>query len=563
MVMSTNPFTKESVDLDDEYDDDATGAEDTPEEAAARRAGQKAREENARSRPNAPYSPFLSPSVRARTPTPHADLKEACFELNRRYGLLWVGSDLRIIAYATEQGEPHREMKLEAFHNFNAPLQYVVTTLTGPQLKPLTRYWLKSQYRRHYRNVVFDPSPTPVAPDVLNLWTGFSVTPKKGDWSKLRKHIFEVLCHENITWFTWMMCWLANIVQDPARKPGTAVVIRGEQGTGKSIVATYVAALMKHNSLSISRPGQLIGRFNSHLAGKLFVTAEEAIWAGSKEGEGVMKDMITSPTQEIEGKGKDLFTVANHLRLWYCSNSEWVVPQSWDDRRYFVLDARNDHRNVKAWFDPIIEQMKQGGLAAMMWDLQNLWIPFGVNLRHPPSTPASTAQKVQSFSSEESWWHHVLSEGELSANIQWPVPGSEAAAKALANFGAADDRQRKAQIEGGLTITCAAVYQSYTDYCRDTKVRYPVNAKQLGKMLASVGVEHTREPTGERKYCYHFKPLEAHREAFTARVGELFDEEITEGDIACWDDEEAVKVDFECTERWLAWAEGGPDVPRG
>jgi len=46
-----------------------------------------------------------------------------------------------------------------------------------------------------------------------------------------------------------------------------------------------------------------------------------------------------------------------------------VVPMSLRDRRFFVRDV-SDHRvDQRAYFDVIVEQMENGGLAAMIWDL--------------------------------------------------------------------------------------------------------------------------------------------------------------------------------------------------
>ena len=61
----------------------------------------------------------------------------------------------------------------------------------------VSKYWFNSENRRYYlgRGVVFEPGgPLEIPKDMLNLWRGFGIDPKPGDWSLLRNHIFNVVC---------------------------------------------------------------------------------------------------------------------------------------------------------------------------------------------------------------------------------------------------------------------------------------------------------------------------------------------------------------------------------
>jgi hypothetical protein len=513
--------------------------------------------------PNAPKSEHLG---KTRGATKPAQLQAACEELNESYALIMFGDDVRVIQYANKRGEPHRELKLGAFHTLLAPLQYVVKTAKrGVSRKALTQYWLSSPWRVHYTGVCFDPSGDHYDPETLNLWNGWSVKPKKGDWSRLRKHIYEVLCHNNIDLFIWLLCWMADLVQRPHKKPGTCVVVRGEQGTGKSIVAAYLARLAANNSLTVSRNNQLVGRFTDHLASKLFVCAEEAMWGGDRQAESVLKDLITADTMAVEAKHKAVITVANHLRLWYCSNSDWVIPAAWDARRYFVLQTRDTHRNEPTWFEPIIAQMeREGGLEAMMYDLAMLWTPKGINLRSPPRTPWLNDQIGESMDSMEKWWRHCLSEGKVGYGAVWPNTADKPQTedeKTEAAFHAVGSGQEQGQHPSGLQVLCDTAHKDYSDFCAAQRINHPKTAVALGKFLKGCGVDRHRLKKGSNrdKYVYDFQSLEAHREAFFEKYGTLFDAEL--GDIGGGD------YDFDVTEgmsldsiqAWRAWAEGERD----
>src|SRR5210317_1741264 len=70
----------------------------------------------------------------------------------------------------------------------------------------------------------------------FNLYKGFNVVSKKGDWSLFRNHIRDVICSGNEEHFDYLIKWMARIVQDTGGdRPGIAVVLRGGRGVGKSI----------------------------------------------------------------------------------------------------------------------------------------------------------------------------------------------------------------------------------------------------------------------------------------------------------------------------------------
>ncbi len=59
---------------------------------------------------------------------------------------------------------------------------------------------------------------------------------------------------------------------------------------------------------------------------------EEGFWAGDRRAEAKLRDMITSPTMNLEQKGVDSIEIANHIHIIVTSNERWVVPIAFDDR---------------------------------------------------------------------------------------------------------------------------------------------------------------------------------------------------------------------------------------
>jgi hypothetical protein len=58
----------------------------------------------------------------------------------------------------------------------------------GERWVELGQWWLKNPARRQYFGVVFEPGREQILDGKLNLWTGWGIEPKRGDWSLMRQH---------------------------------------------------------------------------------------------------------------------------------------------------------------------------------------------------------------------------------------------------------------------------------------------------------------------------------------------------------------------------------------
>jgi hypothetical protein len=53
------------------------------------------------------------------------------------------------------------------------------------------------------------------------------------------------------------------------------------------------------------------------------------------------------------------------------SNNEWVIPAGAHERRYAVQEVADNRRQDANWFRPIYQEMRSGGLEAMLYDPLN------------------------------------------------------------------------------------------------------------------------------------------------------------------------------------------------
>lgn len=350
----------------------------------------------------------------------------AVAELNRHYAMAWAGSRVVIIKEGTQPaaqpgGEPVPVVEFVRLQDFHAwHRNDTVNIVQGGKLTRITasKLWETSPQRRQYRAIDFRPEGAP--PDVYNLWQGFTLKPDPhASCDRFLSHMRENVCRGDEALFEWVMGWFAQLIQRPHDKPGTALVLRGGRGVGKSIVGKTIGALLGPHHVPVASARLVTGQFNAHLKWCLLLQAEEAFWAGDKQAEGTLKDLITGDTLMIEYKGIDPVPVRNLVRLLATTNHDWAVPAGMDERRFAVVDVGDAHKQDHAYFAAIQQELDAAGLGALLHYLQTFDLG-SVNLRTIPNTRALLEQKMQSLPLIEQWWLDTLSKGQIGDWGGWP-----------------------------------------------------------------------------------------------------------------------------------------------
>lgn len=293
---------------------------------------------------------------------------------------------------------------------------------TVKDIKPADVF-ARARQRDTYFDTCFEPDPTKAriaeARGAFNLWTGLAVNPAPGDWSKLKDHIRDQICGGDDDLFNWVMTWLASLFARPGVKIPSAIAVQGEQGTGKSKVFDWVRRAIGAAAIKISNGRHLTGNFNAHMDGKIFMTCEESFWGGEKAAAGIIKDLISSDTLQIEGKFANVVERPNYVNLAFVSNDAWMIPTDNEDaRRFCVLTCLPTKKQDAAFFGAIDDQMESGGLAAMVCELIH-WDPKAVgltwdSLRNPPVTEGLRQQVGMGLRGAMAHLAAIIESGELS-----------------------------------------------------------------------------------------------------------------------------------------------------
>ena len=302
-------------------------------------------------------------------------LAELLTRMNRDHAVVSVAGSVRFMHQTIGlAGQPQMEfLRSDDMANLYAAIGIPREHNGKRKIVSAFAVWRTWPHRRQYSGIGMFPPGMKAPKGYFNLWTGFAVEPREGDWKLFRAHLFNMVCGGDEAIFTWFMDWLADLVQNPAHKPGSALVLESEaKGSGKSMVIAMLKRLLGRHALSVSKSELVVGRFNGHLQDILLLGVEEAFWAGNKAATGALKSLITEAEITIERKNLNAYDAPNFTRLIFTSNERWVVPVGETERRFLVLRVKNPHANKREYFDPIFEQMeKRGGLEAMLHELLN------------------------------------------------------------------------------------------------------------------------------------------------------------------------------------------------
>jgi hypothetical protein len=318
-------------------------------------------------------------------------------EMNKQYFLTYHDGQTLVYRETVDPVTKKRRLEpfsLTSFRNLHGN-RMVETTVTGKtRMKPKGQAWLEHEGRRQYDGIVM--APLAHVAGYYNRWTGFTVVPTQGTWSRMKDHIRNILCSKDEIIFKYVMGWMANMVQHPDEAGQVALVLKGGKGTGKGMLGNCLCELLGQHSQHVTQSSHLTGKFNAHFIDCVFVFADEAFCTGNKQGEQALKTMITEPELKIEGKSKALKTAPNLLHILMASNEEWVVPASTDERRFCVLNVSNERQRDFEYFKAILGEMRSGGLAAMLYDLQHHDLN-GFEVRDAPETQGLLDQKMRTL----------------------------------------------------------------------------------------------------------------------------------------------------------------------
>ncbi len=149
-------------------------------------------------------------------------------------------------------------------------------------------------------------------------------------------------CRGNVDLFNYIISWFAKPLQTGNRN-GTAIVVYGEPGCGKGIIADFLKRYVYGHSCSYTcgTLDPLFDKFNYSISGKVLVHIEAvaSIDKNAINNFKGLKSLITADKISVNKKYADTINADNMLNLLINTNNSRAVYIEDADRRYTIIDC--------------------------------------------------------------------------------------------------------------------------------------------------------------------------------------------------------------------------------
>lgn len=223
------------------------------------------------------------------------------------------------------------------------------------------KFWLNNPGRRLIPMdcVVFDPTMKSDPESTVNLFNGFGMEPKAGEYNLILELLFH-LCGEDQDVFHWVVCWLAYPLQNPGAKMATSIIMHGDEGSGKNLFFEKCISKIYGEYGGIIGNAEIESQFNEWASKKLFVVCDEVVTKSElRQLKGRLKAMVSNPTININPKNLACRSEANHMNFAFLSNELQPLALDKTDRRYMVIWT--PPKQSEEYYKQVAAQMLNGG----------------------------------------------------------------------------------------------------------------------------------------------------------------------------------------------------------
>lgn len=242
-------------------------------------------------------------------------------------------------------------------------------------------------------------------PDVFNYFRGYDYKQLDEVKEELIKpflnHIHDVIANKNEEIYKYILIWIASILQKPNFKTETALVILGNQGTGKNVFTNVICKLMaRYANENVTSIESVVGKFNAILENKKLLVLNElqSIDCNKYLNSDALKSVITDKKININQKNEPERLCENVANFMMVSNNNVPIKIESTDRRYMVTKTSDDKRGDFDYFDKLCDSFTPEFYENLFTFFMKLDITKA-NLRKIPNSEAKETIKEASLSS--------------------------------------------------------------------------------------------------------------------------------------------------------------------
>lgn len=340
-----------------------------------------------------------------------SDDLEAINQLAEQF-VIWYGQGVCVDMDLVEKGFAQPWMSKEQTINSLGGRKILI----GDKKIPLHAIIFQSTIIRRIAGLTFDPSSSDLMVDtyqgtMINQWRGFGTEPcpqmiLDEEVTPFCEYITDIIAAGDEARAEWVYSWLADMLQRPAEKPGTALVLTGVQGAGKTYLGEGIIGpiIGEGHYVQVNTIDSLVSKFNAIADNKIFVQCDEATHSYQKEVAARLKSIITDKQVTIEPKGINSYKKPNHMHFLFTSNDKqaavFIDPSPYE-RRYTVLEVSAKHANDPMYWNSLRAWMELNRGKVLRWLLDYKY-DRGLVLR-PLMTNAKRDMQRVSVEPEVAW----------------------------------------------------------------------------------------------------------------------------------------------------------------
>lgn len=348
-------------------------------------------------------------------------MQAALATLHKRYAVVDLGGKFRVVrkpdleAFASDFDSTVMVYHKQDFLDLHLDRKVKV----GDDHVNMAQLFLDTAKRKS--GMVFAPPPLVIGANDYNMYQGRKLVGVKGVWPTLKSFIFNIICKGDQAKYDWLMLWMAHLVQFPGAKPGTAVICRGEGGTGKGTFGAVLARLAAPHVKTLEKEGHVVGQFaGEHLSKCVLAIVTEAVFGKNPKVASELKAMVDGTTMQVEAKGMNVVTVPSYLRMYFDSNDALpiLIEGNGSERRYFVIETATTHQRDLEYFKTLRATINGDEMAGLLHYLEG-YDPASAGLtwddvRDAPQTVERDVMALHSMSAPMRRLSDVLKDGQVT-----------------------------------------------------------------------------------------------------------------------------------------------------
>ena len=259
-----------------------------------------------------------------------------------------------------------------------------VPAVAGERYEPSTREQYMSIDHSQYANTYIPPKYTKQT----------STIARPAMW---QLYLDRLMPPENLCWYRdnqnyqfkqqdYFEQWLSQRIQQPQIAPEIAIVLRGDQGTGKSFAFDILLkTLLGESNYKAVSLAHIKDKYKASLWSSVLLQIEELNDSKKQVGE-ILKQLITQPTHLLEQKHQPSYQAKKHFGIVITSNEPIPLQIENNDRRYFVPNFSKIADDTQRFFEELADWLEYNNGYQEMYDHFNSVDLDNFDIRKAPYT---------------------------------------------------------------------------------------------------------------------------------------------------------------------------------